>query len=90
MYVIQEEKKIVGEGEKWKYKGELLPYSEHDPIQITGTIINDTVYCKYSLNGSKRETIGNFKGYYKDDKLIGTFSGTAANAKGSFSAKRVN
>lgn len=89
IYFIQDGQKVTGEGEKWKYKGEPLPYKEHDPIQITGTVINDTLYCKYNLKGTLRETTGSFKSYIDNNQLIGVFSGTAANVKGNFNAIKI-
>lgn len=89
VHVIQEKEKIMGNGEKWKYKGELLPYANHDPIEITGTVIDDTLYCKYNLKGISRETSGSFKGYYKDGTLVGVFSGTAADVSGVFTAEKI-
>ena len=82
VYFIQEGNKINGQGEKWKFDEKFVPYSEHSPLIIEGKYKNDTIYCKYILKGSLRETTGNFKAFYDNGKLIGSFSGTGADAKG--------
>jgi hypothetical protein len=89
MYLIQERNTIKGTGETWKYKGELVPYSDHNPLIIQGVIQKDTLICNYILKGRSRESFGSFKAYYKEGELSGRFSGAAANAKGEFFAKKI-
>jgi len=89
IHFMQNNEKIKGDGEKWKYDDRELPSNEHDPIIITGKYKNDSVYFTYTLKGQLRESTGSFVVALENDELKGHFSGTAAATKGSVYGNRV-
>lgn len=90
MHLTQNESEIKGNGEKWKYNGEEIDYSMHRPLKIEGTIKKDVFTFTFILYGGQRKTTGSVRAQYSDGKLIGNFSGTAADTKGQFISKKVN
>lgn len=89
IFFTQNEKTISGDGEKWEYNGQLLPFDKHRKLEYKGTIDGKEIEATYVLHGEKR--ISNGKVHLKlanDGKtLTGTFSGTAGSCDGKIEGK---
>lgn len=81
---------VKGKGEKWKYNGEEIDYSMHRALEINGTFKKNVFKFTFILHGGQRKTTGSVKAHFKDGKIFGTFSGTAADTKGKFYGKMIN
>ena len=84
IYLAQNDRYITGKGEKWWINGNETPFSQHDPIFVSGIIRDKDLPLSFTLKGSNRETVGIFNlEIMSNKKLIGTFSTTGANSRGS-------
>lgn len=89
IYIFQNKKSIQGKGEKWSFNEVELPSSQHDPIELNGIISNNKLPLFFKLKGSRRETVGIFNmKILNNNEMIGTFSTTGANAKGTVTMTR--
>ncbi len=86
----QNGKDVEGIGEKWTEDGRELPSVQHMPIRLKGISSQTQVKLTYELKGTKRETLGSIVlESTKDPNLLqGTFTGTAADVKGTVVAHR--
>ena len=83
-HLAQNDRYITGKGEKWWINGNEIPFSQHDPIVVSGIIRDKDLPLYFTLKGSNRETVGIFNlEIMSNKKLIGTFSTTGANSRGS-------
>ncbi|HEX8517231.1 MAG TPA: hypothetical protein VF868_13625 [Bacteroidia bacterium] len=91
IYLTQDDDKIKGQGEMWWVDDKEIPYEQHLPITVEGKVDGENMVLSYTQVGSKRTTVGemvlNTSG---GDVLNGSFSGTAADAKGTVTAERIN
>jgi len=85
VHVLQDGNRIEGRGEKWWENDRELPYSQHDPIEIKGTVDGLTCTLGYALKGRQRTTSGSFVFDVSSGAppYEGTFSGTGADVHGS-------
>ncbi len=83
IYFTQNENNIIGKGEKWQYNGEDLPFDQHRKVEYNGTISGSLLKALFVLHGLKRETDGEIVATIDGDTMEGTFSGTAADTKGT-------
>lgn len=85
LFFIQVKNEIEAKGEKWRIDNKEIPFGQHDPIDVKGTIQGNKLYCTYTLKGTKRTTVGNIEAIILENSqtLNGKFSGTAADMKGS-------
>jgi hypothetical protein len=88
----QNECEISGNGEKWEYNGKLLPFKSHHKLEYQGAIDNDCLKATYKLFGLLRETSGDIVVTLSADgkKMIGRFTGTAADSKGTVEGERID
>jgi Domain of unknown function (DUF4388) len=81
---------FTGRGEKVSENGRSLPASGRTPIVVNGSINGDRVEATFVEEGAARKTNGRF--VWRIDKagagLNGTFSSTAARARGKSAARR--
>ena len=89
IYLEQNGSAIKGKGEKWWENDQELPYSQHTPIELTGTIKDKTVKLLFDLHGAQRQTVGEFALKLRGETLTGVFSTTGANSSGHVVAKLV-
>lgn len=88
--VHTDKEKFEAKGEKFWINEETIPYAEHDRIEFTGTLSEESIHSIYTLYGSKRTTVGDIDMNVIDDNTMeGTFVGTAADTKGTVSAVRL-
>ncbi len=83
IYFTQIENSINGKGEKWEYNGKALPFDQHRKVEYTGTISGNVLKALFTLHGLKRETEGEIIATINGNTMEGTFSGTAADTKGT-------
>lgn len=91
VYLDQVGLTVSGKGEKWWVDGEEIPFSQHDLIEMNGMISGESLPLSFSLRGSNRETVGIFR--LKVDggqKLVGSFSTTGADSRGSVVMTKVS
>jgi len=90
-YFTQKDKEVTGHGEKWRYRGKDLDYEQHRRYEFDGYVERDGVVINFVLHGQKRETTGNFYVEITDEgkKMKGTFTGTAADCKGTLTAVKI-
>lgn len=91
-YFAQSENSLVGQGEKWAYRGKLLDYKQHRKLEFTGSLNKKTLNLSFVLHGLLRETSGIIQAEVSENgrKMIGTFSGTAADTKGRLTAVKID
>ena len=89
VYFKQSESDIEGKGEKWDYNGKPLPYDQHRKLEYSGTIKGKVLKAVYVLHGLLRETEGAIEVVFDGDKLEGTFTGTAADSKGTVKGEKL-
>ena len=83
LFLNQNGKVITGQGEKWLVNNKEIPFNQHSPISMDGTLNGNNLVLSFKLKGSKRETVGAFVlKVQNQNKLVGTFSTTGANSKG--------
>jgi hypothetical protein len=84
-YLTQTENGVTGNGEKWDYRGERLPYNQHRKLEFVGAINGKDFRLKYVLHGELAETTGIIEVKITDGgkKMEGSFVGTAADSKGT-------
>lgn len=92
VFFTQDKCSIEGEGEKWEYNGVVLPFNMHRRLNYKGTVEGKRITARYILNGLKRESEGNIDVVINQDgkTLMGKFSGTAGDTKGSVYGKRMD
>ena len=92
IYLQQEGNSVSGHGEKWWENGEELPFSQHVPIELNGSIEGGVLKLLYELVGAERGSVGEFDLLVESsgDKMSGEFSGTAADSSGPVTLKRAN
>lgn len=85
VFFTQTDKSISGQGEKWEYRGQLLDYNQHRKLEFVGKLDGKIFKTSFVLHGELRETTGIMELEITDGgkKMIGTFSGTAADTKGT-------
>jgi hypothetical protein len=89
MYLTQNGKAISGNFEKDKENGTLLKDKARTEGLCHGTVNRNAVALTFSEKGQRRETIGEYSWMLQDDgSLVGTFSSTAADTRGSSVARR--
>ncbi len=90
IFITQTDNEIEAKGEKWWIDDKEIPFEQHDPIILKGTVDKNKLTCTYTLKGIKRETTGIIEAEIsKDEKSMdGTFSGTAADTKGPIKGLR--
>lgn len=91
-FFTQVENSVTGHGEKWDYRGARLPYSQHRKMEFTGSLKNKSLKTDYILHGELAETTGMIAVEVTDGgtKMQGTFTGTAADSKGTITGERIN
>lgn len=91
LFFIQMDNTISGNGEKWEYNGKLLDFSMHRKLEYEGTVKGNEFKAKYIMYGRDRVTDGIIITTISDDgkSLIGTFSGTAANSRGTLKGEKI-
>jgi hypothetical protein len=91
IYLQQRDREITGTGEKWWENTAELPYSQHTPITLSGTVVKRDADFLYNLKGSQRETVGSMRldVNHNCDRMSGRFKGTAADAEGKVIAVRI-
>ena len=81
---------FTGRGEKISENGRSLPQTSRTPIELKGSIEGDRVEATFSESGAVRKTTGRF--VWRIDKasggLTGTFSSSAARARGKSAATK--
>jgi hypothetical protein len=90
VFFTQNDENVAGNGEKWEYNGELLPFDAHRLLEYEGTINGSQLNAKYVLHGLKRISNGNIEVEISSDEktLKGSFTGTAADTKGMVTGER--
>lgn len=90
LFFTQEKNKIEAKGEKWWIDDVEIPFEQHDPMELKGSIKGNKFTCTYTLKGTKRTTFGNIEAELSEDTKIitGVFTGTAADTKGSVFGKK--
>ncbi len=85
VFFTQSGKNIVGDGEKWWENGYEVRGAAHTPITLKGIIKGNTIHATYVEQGTKRQSSGEFDWTMAEDSncFKGTFSSSAANARGS-------
>lgn len=83
---------VSGDGEKWEYNDQLLPFNAHRKLEYTGSINGSDFNAKYVLHGERRESNGHIKVKISDDgdQMEGTFVGTAGDTKGRVTGERID
>jgi hypothetical protein len=89
-FFTQTEKSVKGNGEKWEYRGKPIDYNMHDRVDFNGCLDGNCFKASYTLYGKKRQTTGIVDLVVSDDgkKMVGTFSGTAADSRGTIIAMK--
>lgn len=91
IYFTQEEGKICGKGEMCWVDDKEIPYEQHVPITIEGKADGEKIILSYVQNGARRTTVGEFNLEVDSENILkGTFSGTAADSKGTVIAERID
>lgn len=85
IYLLQDGTKVTGKGEKWCEAGKELPFAQHDPIEMDGTLAGSQCRLAYVLKGRERPTTGSFTFDIlpSANEHRGRFSGTGADVSGS-------
>jgi hypothetical protein len=88
----QSDKNITGKGEKWTYRGEMLPFDQHRKIEYNGTIEGKEFRAIYVLHGLERDSEGSIVVTIGNDgkTMEGTFSGTIGNDSGIITGERMD
>lgn len=88
----QNDCEIKGNGEKWEYNDKLLPFDAHRKLEYIGALEDDCLKATYKLFGLLRESSGNINVTITDDgkKMIGKFTGTAGDSKGTVTGERID
>ena len=89
--LTQRGKEISGAGEKWSEDDKRLPSIDHTPIEITASITGTKIFATARETGALRNSTGTFEWTYlpETNSLSGTFTSTAADARGSSVGTRV-
>lgn len=89
--ITQDGKDVTGVGEKRWENGVEVPFTQHTQIELIGFSTRTDVRLSYKLKGAKRDTFGTITLSPSDDGalLVGSFSGTAANARGAVIARKI-
>jgi hypothetical protein len=84
IFLEQRGNEISGRGEKWEENDRLLPPQAHTPITVAGRISGRRVSVSFEEEGTRRKSAGTFDWAYESEtnRLSGTFTATAANARG--------
>ena len=91
VFLSQRGTDLTGTGEKWSEDDKWLPPKAHTPIQITASISGNKIFATFQETGAERTTAGTFDWTYQPEtnSLVGTFSSTAADSRGSSVGIRV-
>ncbi len=89
LFLQQDGTSITGRGEKWAVNGEELPSSQHDPIDLRGTISGGSLDLVFNVFGARRQSAGHLRLELSDDQAAGDFRWTAAASSGPASAERL-
>jgi hypothetical protein len=90
IYFIQEQDKVKGKGEMCWVDDKEIPYSQHVPIIVEGKVDGKKIILNYTQKGEKRTTVGEIDLSANSVNVFeGTFSGTAADTKGTAIAERM-
>lgn len=90
--LAQQGEELTGLGEKWSENGKRLPTNLHTTIKLTkGTIRGKNVTVTFEEQGAKRTTSGTLYWTYDptEKRLVGTFSTTSGDTRGSTVATRL-
>ena len=92
MFFIQEENKVTGKGEKWEYNNAFLPYNMHRKLEYIGQIEDDGLKATYTMYGLQRESTGMIQVKIVDGgrRMVGDFTGTAGDVKGTVEGIRID
>jgi len=90
VFFTQTGDKLYGRGEMTWVDDKEIPFSQHSPITMDGTVDGDEITLNYTISGERRLSYGEIKLMMDSDVLAqGTFSGTAANSSGSSVAEKI-
>jgi hypothetical protein len=92
VFFTQSGKNIAGDGEKWWENGREVRGAAHTPITFKGVIKGNAIHATYVEQGTKRQSSGEFDWTMAEDSncFKGTFSSSAANARGNSVMIRAN
>lgn len=90
LFFTQVNNEIEAKGEKWWIDDIEIPFEQHDPLELKGTIEGDKLVCTYTLKGIKRTTYGNLDILISKDtrRVEGKFTGTVADTKGTINGMK--
>ena len=84
LFLQQNGASVTGRGEKWAANGEELPSSQHDRIDLRGTISGTNLDLVFNIYGTQRQTVGVIRlGLVDDSEAMGDFTWTAASSSGT-------
>jgi hypothetical protein len=88
----QSNENVSGKGEKWTYRGEMLPFSQHRKIEYNGTVEGKEFRAIYVLHGLERDSEGSIVVTIGNDgkTMEGTFSGTIGNDSGIITGEKID
>ena len=91
VFLRQHGVEIHGTGEKWTENGVRLGSSEHATLDLIGRIEGNLVIVTFTEANSKRRSTGTYRWRVLDGGrvLSGAFTSTAANSRGTSTARRV-
>jgi hypothetical protein len=83
---------ITGDGEKCEYNWVTLPSTQRRTIEYKGSVEDDCLKAAYKLHGRDRISTGNIEVTISDDErtLVGKFSGTAADTRGTITGEKID
>lgn len=92
VHIRMSNKELEANGEMWQVDDQDIPYSQHIPIEIKGVKKGRNFECTYIQYGAIRTTTGSFKARLdqKSGRLVGKYSGTAANTSGPMTGWRIS
>lgn len=92
VFFSQNESVVSGNGEKWEYNDEFLPYEQHRKLEYNGIIEDDCLKATFKMFGLLRESCGIIDVIVSNDgkKMVGTFCGTAADSKGVVTGEKLD
>lgn len=88
----QSDNNVTGKGEKWTYRGRMLPFNMHRKIEYDGTINGKEFRAIYVLHGLERDSEGSIVMTIGSDgkTMEGTFSGTIGNDSGIITGEKID
>lgn len=92
VFIEQDGNRLEGRGEKVWEDGAEVPYTARTPISLTGVVKGDSITATCREEGARRATTCRFNwvAVGGGEELRGTFTSTAANARGTSVARKVD